>query len=220
MTPQGYPRRKTGLVNDEAPEADVSLRRRALRLEWGTNAWNAMEVLVTVGLGVAAGSLALIAFGLDSLVEIFASTVVIRHLWDDRIDPGDERTHRALRRIAIAFWVLAVYLTVAGGRSLALHEIPGHSLAGICYLGITAGVMFSLAKVKARLAVTIGSEPFASEARMTYLDGCLSVGILTALALNMGLDWWWADPAAALGVAVLAMREGYRSWTESAPHPA
>ena len=177
-----------------------------------------MEVFVTLGLGLAAGSLALIAFGLDSLVEIFASTVVIRHLWDDRVDPGDERTHRALRRIAVGFWVLAAYLTVAGGRSLALHEIPGHSLAGICYLGLTACVMFGLARVKGRVAVAIGSEPLADEARMTFLDGCLSVGILAALAINMGLDWWWADPAAALGVAGLATREGFRSWNESTPH--
>lgn len=205
-------------MSSKVPPTEALLRQRALRLEWGTNAWNTMEVFVTVGLGLAAGSLALIAFGLDSLVEIFASTVVIRHLWDDRIDPDDERTHRTLRRIAVAFWVLAAYLTAAGGRSLFLHEIPGHSLAGICYLGLTACVMFGLARVKGRVAIAIASEPLANEARMTFLDSCLSIGILAALALNLGLDWWWADPAAALCVAVLATREGCKSWTESAPH--
>src|SRR4249920_2187544 len=88
------------------------LQRRALRLEWATNGWNTMEVVVTISLGVRAGSLALIAFGLDSVVEIFASTVVIRNLRDDRNDPGDRRVHRSLRLIAMAFWVLAVFLVV------------------------------------------------------------------------------------------------------------
>jgi hypothetical protein len=88
------------------------LRRRGLRLEWATNGWNAMEVVVTISLGVQAGSLALIAFGLDSIVEIFASTVVIRNLGDERRDPGDRRVHRSLRLIAVAFWVLAAFLVL------------------------------------------------------------------------------------------------------------
>jgi hypothetical protein len=78
------------------------LSRRGLRLEWATNVWNAMEVVVTISLGVQAGSLALIAFGLDSIIEIFASTVVIRNLRDDRLDPGDRRVHHSLRLIAVA----------------------------------------------------------------------------------------------------------------------
>src|SRR5436309_8285889 len=94
------------------------MRQGALRLEWATNGWNLMEVVVTISLGVQAGSLALIAFGLDSVVEIFASTVVIRNLRDDRHDPGDRRVHRALRLIAVAFWILAAFLTVASIRGL------------------------------------------------------------------------------------------------------
>lgn len=96
------------------PRSPAELRRRGVRLEWATNGWNAMEVAVTISLGVQAGSLALIAFGLDSIIEIFASMVVIRNLRDDRHDPGDERVHRSLRLIAGAFWFLAAFLVVLG----------------------------------------------------------------------------------------------------------
>ena len=99
-------------------------RRRGLRLEWATNAWNTMEVVVTIALGVQAGSLALIAFGLDSVVEIFASTVVIRNMHGDPRDPGDRRAHGALRLIAVSFWALAAFLTVMSVRGLMRHDHP------------------------------------------------------------------------------------------------
>ena len=198
--------------------AGGGLHRRAMQLEWGTNAWNSLEVFVAVGLGVAARSLALVAFGLDSLVEVFATLVVIRHLGDAGEDRGDVRTHRALRRIAGAFWLLAAYLLVSGGRGLVAHDVPRHSPAGIAYLAVTAVVMFGLARQKKKVAAAMGSEPMAREAAMTFLDGCLSVGIVAALAANMGLGWWWADAAAAVAVAGLAIREGIESWRQGAPH--
>jgi divalent metal cation (Fe/Co/Zn/Cd) transporter len=193
-------------------------RRRALRLEWGTNAWNVMEVVVTVTLGVMASSLALIAFGLDSLIEVFASTVVIIHLRDGRPDAGDQRTHRALRLIAAAFFTLSVYLVVASARSLILGSRPGDSPIGVAYLAVTACVMFGLAFSKRRLALVMGSEPLGREAAMTFLDGCLSLGILTALVVSMAFGWWWADAVAAGGVGLYAAREGVSSWRQGAPH--
>jgi divalent metal cation (Fe/Co/Zn/Cd) transporter len=200
-------------------ETDVRRhRRRALQLEWGTTAWNVIEVVVTVTLGVMASSLALIAFGLDSLIEVFASAVVIIHLRDGRPDAGDRRTHRALRLIAAAFFTLSVYLIVASVRSLLLASRPGDSPIGTAYLAVTAGVMFGLAFSKRRLAVVMGSEPLGREAAMTFLDGCLSVGILTALVVNMAFGWWWADAVAAGGVGVYAAREGVSSWRQGAPH--
>ena len=184
------------------------LRRRGIRLEWATNGWNAMEVAVTVTLGVQARSLALIAFGLDSVVEIFASTVVIRNLHDERRDPGDRRIHRALRLIAIAFWTLAAFLIVMSVRGLVLRSRPDASPLGIAYLSVTACVMFGLAILKRRTARALRSEPLHAEAAMTFLDGWLSTGVLTALVLNATLDWWWADPIAALLVAAVAISEG------------
>jgi divalent metal cation (Fe/Co/Zn/Cd) transporter len=196
----------------------TELRRRGLRLEWATNAWNTMEVVVTIALGVQSGSLALIAFGLDSVVEIFASTVVIRSLHDDRHDPGDRRVHRALRLIAVAFWVLATFLIVMSVRALIRQEQPDGSPIGIAYLALTACVMFGLARLKRTTARGLGSEPLHAEAGMTYLDGCLSASVLAALALNASLGWWWADPLAALLVAAAAIHEGVGHWRESAPH--
>jgi divalent metal cation (Fe/Co/Zn/Cd) transporter len=195
------------------------LRVRGLRLEWATNGWNAMEVVVTISLGWQARSLALIAFGLDSLVEIFASSVVIWNLRDDRRDPGDRRIHRALRLIAGAFWTLAAFLSVMSVRSLALGERPDESPLGIAYLAITAFVMFGLAHLKRTTASDMASETLHAEAAMTFLDGCLSTGILVALVLNALLGWWWTDSTAALVVAAIAINEGVDHWRASAPHP-
>ncbi len=194
------------------------LRRRGLRLEWATNGWNAMEVVVTITLGVQAGSLALIAFGLDSIVEIFASTVVIRNLHDDRDDPGDRRVHRSLRLIAVAFWVLAAFLVVISVRGLVRGDRPDSSPLGVAYLALTAVAMFGLAGLKRLTARELGSEPLQAEASLTFLDGCLSTGILTALVLNAWLGWWWTDATAALVVAAYAVNEGVHHWRESAPH--
>ncbi len=194
------------------------LRRRGLRLEWATNGWNAMEVVVTITLGVQAGSLALIAFGLDSVVEIFASTVVIRSLHDDRDDPGDRRVHRSLRLIAGAFWVLAAFLVVISIRGLVRGDRPDSSPLGVAYLALTAVAMFGLAGLKRVTARDLGSEPLQAEASLTFLDGCLSTGILTALVLNASLGWWWTDATAALLVAAYAVNEGVGHWRESAPH--
>ena len=178
-----------------------------------------MEVVVTISLGWQARSLALVAFGLDSLVEIFASTVVIWNLRDDRRDPGDRRIHRALRLIAGAFWTLAAFLIVMSVRGLALGERPEDSPLGIAYLAITAVVMFGLARLKRVTASELASETLGAEAAMTFLDGCLSTGILLALVLNARFGWWWTDATAALVVAGFAINEGFDHWRGSAPHP-
>ncbi len=177
-----------------------------------------MEVVVTISLGVQAGSLALIAFGLDSVVEIFASTVVIRNLGDARSDPGDRRVHRSLRLIAVAFWALAAFLVVISVRGLLRGDRPDSSPLGVAYLAGTALVMFGLARFKRITAAGLGSETLQAEAAMTFLDGCLSTGILTALVLNAWFGWWWSDAAAALLVAVFAINEGIQHWRDSAPH--
>ena len=177
-----------------------------------------MEVVVTIALGVQARSLALVAFGLDSVVEIFASTVVIRNLADRRLDPGDRRVHRSLRLISLAFWLLAAFLGVASVRGLVIGIRPASSPLGIAYLALTAAAMFGLSVLKRRTALQMRSETLLAEASMTFLDGCLSSSILLALVLNTALGWWWADALAALAVAGFATAEGIRHWRESAPH--
>ena len=184
------------------------------RLQWATIAWNSLEVFVTIGLGVAAGSLALIAFGLDSLVEVFASLVVIWHMNPGADGHDEHRDRKAMRLVGVAFGVLAAYLLVAGVRQLAAHAEPDGSPAGIAYLAVTAVVMFSLARWKRRVGRALDSDPFRAEASLTFLDGCLATSILAALALNLAWGWWWADPVAALLIGAVAVREARESWLE------
>ncbi len=208
--------------HDPAPEGstepDVAgIQRLGRRVQWATIAWNLGEVFVTIALGVAAGSLALIAFGLDSLVEVFASLVVVWHMSPHGEARPGRRDQRALRLVAAAFAVLAVYLVVASIRSALLREHAASSPAGIAYLATTAVVMFALARWKRSIGRRIGSEPFLAEATMTFLDGCLATGILTALALNTAVRWWWADPLAAAIIAIFAAREAHDGWRAALP---
>jgi divalent metal cation (Fe/Co/Zn/Cd) transporter len=193
----------------------ASLQRRALRLEYATIAWNLGEAVFTIALGLMAGSLALIGFGTDSIIEVFASSVVVWHVRPGHPVDRPERTRLALRLVAIAFLTLAVVLAVASIRDLVLQRRAGESLLGIAYLAATAVVMFTLAVVKRRTAVRLDSAPLRSEASLTFLDGVLSTLTLTGLALNAVLGWSWADPAAALLVAVAALNEARENREEA-----
>jgi divalent metal cation (Fe/Co/Zn/Cd) transporter len=188
------------------------LLERGRRLQIWTIVWNVGEFFITVGLGLAAGSLALVAYGLDSVVEVFASAVAI---WYIAQHHQDRRSYRALRLVAAAFVLLALYLFVSSGIALANHHVAENSPWGIAYLCVTAVVMFGLAAVKHRIARRSHSAPLAAEAAMTFLDGWLATGILAALVLNAALDWWWADPVAAIGVGVACVIAAVDAWRES-----
>ncbi len=190
-------------------------RRWALQLEYATIGWNVGEAVLTIGLGIAAASLALVGFGVDSVVEIFASVVVVWHLRSGRVDDR-ARTGRALRLVGTAFVALALVLVVVAARDLVTGRRPGESPWGIAYLAVTTVVMLGLAELKRRTARRLGSAPLSSEARMTFLDGLLAAATLAGLALHAAAGWWWADPAAALVVAVAAAREGVENWREAA----
>jgi divalent metal cation (Fe/Co/Zn/Cd) transporter len=188
------------------------LLARGRRLELATIGWNVMEVFVAIGLGLAAGSLALVAFGLDSLVEVFASVVVI---WYIRDHHNDTRVRRSLRLVALAFGALGAYLLVAGVYDFCQGEVAHSSPVGIAYLAITACVMFGLALAKRSLARDAHSDPLAAEAHLTLLDGYLATSILVALVLNAVWSTSWADPAAALVVAAFCFREAMANWAEA-----
>jgi divalent metal cation (Fe/Co/Zn/Cd) transporter len=154
------------------------------------------------------------------VVEIFASSVVIRNLRDDRSDPGDRRVHRSLRLIAVAFWLLATVLIASSIRALVRGDRPDTSPFGIAYLSVTAVAMFRLAYLKRVTARELGSEPLRAEAAVTFLDGLLGTGILLALVLNAALGWWWTDATAAILVAAYAISGGITHWRDAAPHPS
>lgn len=187
-----------------------TLEKHGLRLEYATIAWNAVEMVIAIGLGIAARSLALVAFGLDTMVELFASGVVVWHLRH----PGrhsDRITARALRLVAWSFFVLATVVTVGAIWALMTGATPDESPIGMAYLALTALVMLSLGAAKRATGRRLGSEPLEAEARMSIIDAALALGVLIGLAANAIVGWWWADPVAALLVAIAAAREGFEN---------
>jgi divalent metal cation (Fe/Co/Zn/Cd) transporter len=205
------------LPSQDSPGLDARerLERRGVGLEYATIGWNVVEMAVTIGLGIAARSLALVAFGLDSMVEVFASLVVVWHLRHP--DRASRRiTSRALRAVSVAFFVLAAVLVAGVIWSAAVGHRPEESILGIVYLMLTVAVMFGLAAAKRRVAVRLGSEPLRAESRMSALDGVLAAGVLLGLVANSALGWWWADQVATMIVAGAAVAEGVENWRESA----
>ena len=142
---------------------------------------------------------------MDSVAEILASGAVLWHLRGER---GPKRTRRALRVVALAFFALAAVLFVGGVRNLVTEQHSNDSPFGIAYLAVTACVMFGLAVAKQRLSRNVDSHPLVHEARVTFLDGILATSVLLALVVNSAFGWWWADPIAAILVAVVAVFEG------------
>lgn len=190
------------------------LVRRGLWLAAGTIAWNVIEAVVAVSAGIAAGSLALVAFGFDSIVEVLSAWVVVWQFRGELRGGYDEdRERRALRLIALTFFVLAGYVVVEAGRDLFLAGAEaGESLVGIALAALSLAVMPTLAWAKRRTATSLGSPTLRADAKETLLCAWLSAALLAGLALNAGVGWWWADPVAALAIAALAVKEGREAW--------
>jgi len=195
-------------------QTQEELEIRGLRLEYATIVWNAVEMFVSIGLGIAARSLALVAFGLDTMVELFASGVVVWHLRH----PGRDSNHvtvQALRMVAGAFFFLALVVTVGAAWALATGATADESPTGIAYLGLTVVVMLSLGAAKRATGIRLGNEPLVAESRMSIIDAALALGVLFGLAANALFGWWWADPLAALLVGAAAIHEGIENLEEA-----
>jgi len=187
-----------------------TLIRRGLVLEWATLGWNVVGIVILAIGAVTARSVALAGFGLDSLIEIGASTVVIWEL----SGTGADRQRRGLRLIGYAFAALAVYLLVQSTVVLAAGYHPRHSVLGIVWTAVTAAVMFTLAAGKARTGRALGNPVLQTEGRVTVIDGILAVAVLFGLVLNAAAGWWWADPAAGYVLVYYAAREVREIFTE------
>ena len=195
----------------------TSLLRRGRILEAVTLAWNVVGVVILGVAGVLARSVALAGFGLDSLIEIGASTVV---LWELAGNDG-ERERRALRLIGWSFVVLAGYLTVQSSVALAVGHRAEPSALGIVWTAATAVTMFVLAAGKARTGEALGNPVLRSEGRVTFVDGLLAIAVLLGLVLNASLGLWWADPVAGYVLVLYAGDEALqirRSASASGPH--
>jgi divalent metal cation (Fe/Co/Zn/Cd) transporter len=186
-------------------ERERMLRRRGFGLEIFTLGWNVVGVVVLAVLAIASSSVALVGFGLDSLIEIGASIVV---LWE-LSGTGQQRQRRALLLIGGAFVALAIYMVVQSTVALVAGHHASASIAGIVWTAITAVVMFSLAVGKTRTGRALENPVLITEGRVTRVDGLLAVAVLLGLALNLTLGWWWADPVAAYVILYYAGREAF-----------
>jgi divalent metal cation (Fe/Co/Zn/Cd) transporter len=180
--------------------------RAGRRLEYFTLGWNLTEAAVAVGAGVFAGSIALIGFGIDSLIESLSGGIL---LWRLQGTETDERRERlAHKLVGISFFLLALYVAFEAGKSLFYREQPDASIVGIVLSVVSLIVMPLLARAKRRVAARIDSAALLADSRQTDICAYLSAILLGGLALNALFGWWWADLVAALCMLPLIVREG------------
>jgi divalent metal cation (Fe/Co/Zn/Cd) transporter len=183
--------------------------QRGLHLEYLTVGWNCLEAVLALIAGLVAGSIALVGFGLDSVVEVSSGVVLLWRLRADR-DPGlrERAEHRALRLVGISFLALAAYVAVESAKSLLRRQAPEASLVGIGLAAVSLIVMPLLARAKRRVARGLNSGAMQADSRQTDICAYLSAILLGGLALNAIFGWWWADPAAGLVMVPLIAKEG------------
>lgn len=199
-----------GVVSDAPTRA--KLRRRALALAWFILVWDVAEGVIAVTAGLAAGSIALVGFGIDSGIEVFAAAIVI---WQLRGSDSRGRERLALQLIALSFFALAAYVGYESGRDLLLGERPDASPVGIGLNIVALLVMVPVAIVQRRTGRAMGNEVVVAQSSETWLSNFLSLSLLIGLGLNAVAGLWWADPAAALVVAGLATYSGWGAWQEA-----
>ncbi|MBO3458479.1 cation transporter [Aetokthonos hydrillicola Thurmond2011] len=187
------------------------LLRRGLLLEYLTLGWNVVGTCIVMKSGLQANSIALVGFGLDSLVEIGASTVVIWQL----TGVNQKREQQGLRLIGTAFFVLATYVLIQSVTTLLAQARPQQSSVGIGWLVATFVVMLALAVGKAHTGRKLDNPVLLTEARVTVVDAYLAGSVLVGLLLNTFFGLWWADPVAGLVIVFYGFKEGWHAWIES-----
>jgi len=170
-----------------------------------TITYNVLEAVIAISAGTVAGSIALIGFGLDSVIEVSSAAAVA---WQFSAPDPERREQVALRVIAGSFFALAAYVTVEALRTLVTGSEPERSTVGIVLVAVSVVVMPFLSWAQRRAGRELGSASAVADSRQTLLCTYLSAGVLVGLVLNAALGWWWADPVVALGLAAVAVREG------------
>ena len=193
-----------------APDADRDvLIRRGVALEIFTLLWMTVEAAVAVVAGTVAGSVALLAFGIDSVIEFVAALVVLHSFRAEQAGrPPSGGEQRALRVIGVTFFLLAAYIVVDAAYTLLAARPPESSAAGVAVSAAALLVMPVLSVVKRRTGTRLGSQMLLADAAESLFCAYLSAVVLVGLALNAVLGWWWADPVAALLVVPLVLNEG------------
>lgn len=197
-------------------EVRPSLIKHALRLEYLTVGWNVVEAVIAIGAGLAANSVALVGFGVDSVVESVSGGVLIWRLKAEEagmeaaaVESIDRKAHKL---VAGSLFALAAYVTVDAVRSLWVQDRPEASIVGIGLTGVSVLVMSWLAKAKRRAAHLLESRALEADSFQTSACWWLSVVALTGIGLNAAFGWWWADPLAALGMVVFILKEARDGW--------
>jgi divalent metal cation (Fe/Co/Zn/Cd) transporter len=184
------------------------LRRRGLWLEYASIAWMVTEAGVAITAGVIASSIALVGFGLDSVIELFSAGIVV---WQLRGD-DEVRETRAVRLIGVTFFALAAYLAAESIHDLVSRARPGQSVPGLAITAAALLMMPGLAIAKRRTGQALGNRTLIADSAETAFCAFTSAAALIGLGLNAWLGWWWGDPAAALVIAALAVKEGVEAW--------
>lgn len=192
-----------------SPARREVLRRRVRLIVTATISYNVIEAVIAISAGAVASSSALVAFGLDSTVEVLSAAAVA---WQFSARDHESRERVALRIVAVAFLALAAYVTVDAGRALARVSEPEHSTVGIALAAVSLAVMPLLSFLERRTGRELGSASVVADSKQTLICSYLSAVLLAGLLLNATLDWWWADPVAALAIAAFAAREGIEAW--------
>jgi divalent metal cation (Fe/Co/Zn/Cd) transporter len=193
--------------------------RRGKRLEWLTIAWNSLEALVSIAAGLLAGSVSLVGFGFDSLIELTSGVAL---LWRMSTDADEERRERAertsLKIVGGCFLALAAYLVVDSVTTLLLHEPPERSPVGIAITSAALVVMPLLANAKRNVGKRLGSAAMQADSKQSEFCMWLSAIVLAGLVLNAAFGMWWADPAAALVMVPIIGKEGVEGLQAKACH--
>ncbi|WP_433041057.1 cation transporter [Dactylosporangium sp. CS-033363] len=185
------------------------LTRRVRLFVAATITYNVVEAVVAITAGTRASSTALIGFGLDSVIEVSSAAAVA---WQFSGSDPQRRERVALRIIAVSFYALAAYVTAESARALLLGDRAGHSAAGLVLAAVSLAVMPLLSAAQRRAGRELGSASAVADSKQTLLCTYLSAVLLAGLAVNMLFGWWWADPAAALAIAAVAVKEGREAW--------
>jgi divalent metal cation (Fe/Co/Zn/Cd) transporter len=189
--------------------------RKGLWLEYFTIGWNLLEAVVGLGAGLIAGSLALIGFALDSVVEASSGTILLWRFRAERRGASAEAVeYRAIRLVAVAFFALALYVGGRAVMNLATGVRPEASVIGIVLAISSLIVMPALAWRKRNVARSLNSRALEADSTQTIMCMYLSIVLLLGLVANSELGWWWADPVAALAIAGLAAKEGFEYWND------
>ena len=184
--------------------------KRGRRLEYFTLGWNMLEAGVAIGAGWLAGSIALVGFGVDSLIESTSGTILLWRLASPA--HGESREQLALRLVGASFFLLAAYVCFEAIKSLLAVELPKASVPGIVLAAVSLIVMPLLARAKRKVAANIASHALKADSRQTDICAYLSAILLGGLVLNALFGWWWADPVAALIMVPIILREGFEAW--------